>query len=214
MKRSRLIAFTIICILLAPLSGCSRRGPVTVRFTRQVDAGKLEALPRLSGSVVLVVTSDFWTDRKRVERIPIARREKTFIIGPGAAAMAETMLNRMFSDVRRVRHADQMADAKPFDFAIRLVQDSFDDRTLFFPFFSNQRYRVDLGAEVSRPNGSLVGRVTARGAKSFWTMNLAAAIPKNDERLLRRAGTSLNAAVQESLFELMDELEELVDAER
>ena len=150
MKRSRLIAFTIICILLAPLSGCSRRGPVTVRFTRQVDAGKLEALPRLSGSVVLVVTSDFWTDRKRVERIPIARREKTFIIGPGAAAMAETMLNRMFSDVRRVRHADQMADAEPFDFAIRLVQDSFDDRTLFFPLFSNQRYRVDLGAEVSR----------------------------------------------------------------
>ena len=198
-----------------PLAGCSRKGPVAVRFTRQVDEAKLEALPKRSGSTILVVGGDFWSDRKRVSRIPIARREKTFIIGPGAAEMAEKMLRRMFEDVERVRRLDRVEEPERFDFVIRLVQNSFDDRTLFLPLFSNQRYRVDLGAEVSRPDGSLVGGVAARGSESFWMMNLAAANPfESDERLLDRAGMTLNAAVQESLFELMDELERLFDAER
>jgi hypothetical protein len=198
-----------------PLAGCSRKGPVAVRFTRQVDEAKLEALPKRSGSTILVVGGEFWTDRERVSRIPIARREKTFIIGPGAAEMAEKMLRRIFEDVERVRRLDQVEDPERFDFVIRLVQNSFDDRTLFLPFFSNQRYRVDLGAELSRPNGSRVGGVTARGSESFWLMNLAAANPfEGDERLLDRAGMTLNAAVQESLFGLMDKLERLFDAER
>ena len=94
-----------------------------------------------------------------------------------------------------------------FDFVVRLVHESFDDRTLYLPLFSNQRYRVDLGAVVSRPNGADIGEATARGAESFWVLNLAAANPfEDDKRLLDRASRTLNEAVQESLFKLMDEL--------
>ena len=186
-----------------------------MRFTRQVDEAELLSLPKQNGSIVLVVGGEFWTDRNRVRRIPIARREKTFIIGPGAAEMAEKMLRQMFSRVERVRHIDQVEDVEQFDFVIQLVHHGFDDRTLFLPFFSNQRYRVDLGADVWRPNGPILWNVTARGSESFWMMNLAAANPfEKDERLLDRAGTVLNAAVQESLFELMDELEPLFDSGR
>jgi hypothetical protein len=215
LNRPKRIALIIFCIILIPIAGCSRKGPVSVRFTRQVDEPELLSLPKQNGSIVLVVGGEFWTDRNKVGRIPIARREKTFIIGPGAAEMAEKMLRQMFSRVERVRRIDQVEDVEQFDFVIQLIHHGFDDRTLFLPFFSNQRYRVDLGAEVTRPNGSIVGEVTARGSESFWVMNLAAANPyENDERLLDRAGTVLNAAVQESLFELMDELEPLFDSGR
>jgi hypothetical protein len=178
-----------------------------VRFTRQVDKAELEKLPRLSGSVVLLVDAAFWTDREKVRRIPVARREKTFIIGPGAAEMADKMLSRIFDEVVQVRHLDRVEDPERFDFVIRLVHESFDDRTLFLPLFSRQRYLVDLAAEVSRLDGSFVGKIDARGSESFWLMHLAAANPfEDDERLLAKASKTLNAAVQESLFRLMDEL--------
>ena len=112
MNRSQRITLIIFCIILIPIAGCSRKGPVSVRFTRQVDEAELLSLPKQNGSIVLVVGGEFWTDRNKVGRIPIARREKTFIIGPGAAEMAEKMLRQMFSRVERVRHADQGEDVE------------------------------------------------------------------------------------------------------
>lgn len=181
-----------------------------MRFTRQVDSAQLEQLPRLGGSVILLVDPEFWTDREKIRRIPVARREKTFIIGPGAAEMAEKMLARMFDEVTNVPLLARLDDPEHFDFVIRLVHESFDDRTIFMPLFSRQRYKAHLGAEVSRPDGSFVGKVDAEGSESFWLMNLAAANPlEGDERLLEKASKTLNAAVQESLFGLMDELASL-----
>ena len=212
-KRLRFVAVAMACALLVLLAGCSRKGPVTVRFTRHVDKLGLEQLTKQSGAVVLVADAAFWTDRKRLRGIPIARRPKTFIIGPGASEMTGKMLARMFDEVVTARHLDRVPDLQRFDFVIQLVLDSFDDRTLTIPFFSNQRYRVDLGAEISRPDGSFVGRVDARGSESWWFLNLAAANPwEGDARLLERASRTLNAAVQESLFELMDDLEVLLRA--
>ena len=124
--------------------------------------------------------------------------------------MAGTMLSHMFDDVISVRNLDRVEDPERFDFVIRLVHESFDDQNLFFPFFSRQRYRVGLGAEVSRPNGSLVGSVDGRGSESFWLMSLGEMSPIDaDERLLDKASKTLNAAVQESLLGLLDELASL-----
>ncbi len=121
--------------------------------------------------------------------------------------MAGKMLSRMFDEVIDVRSLDQVENPERFDFVIQLVHESFDDRTFFLPLFSRHRYRVDLGAEISRLDGSSVGKVAARGSESFWLMNLAAANPlEDDERLLAKASKTLNAAVQESLFRLMGEL--------
>jgi hypothetical protein len=209
-NRPRTIAVCAACVLVVLIGGCARKGPVSVRFTRQVDGPELDQLPRLGGSVVLLVDPAFWTDREKVSRIPIARREKTFIIGPGAAEMADKMLSRMFDEVIDVRSLDRVEDPQRFDFVIRLVHESFDDRTLFLPLFSHQRYLVDLAAEVSRLDGTSLGKVNAQGAESFWLMNLAAANPlEGDERLLDKASVTLNAAVQESLFGLMAELASL-----
>jgi len=209
-NRSRTIAVCLACVFVVLLGGCSRKGPLAVRFTRQVDETQLAELPRLGGAAVLLVDAAFWSDREKIRKIPIARREKTFIIGPGAAEMAEKMLLRMFDDVIEECCLDQVADPERFDFVIRLVHESFDDRALVLPIFTRQKYRVDLAAEVSRLDGSYLGRVEARGEESFWLMNLAEANPyKGDERLLGKASKTLNAAVQESLFRLMDELASL-----
>ena len=207
MNRSRTIVVFAACVLVVLLGGCATKGPLSVRFTRQVDEAELEQLSRQGGSVVLLVDAEFWTDREKIRRIPVARRKKTLLIGPGAAEMAAKMLSRMFDEVISVRNLDRVEDPERFDFVIRLVHESFDDLTLFLPLFSRHRYRVDLGAEVSRLDGSFVGKVAARGSESFWLMNLAAANPlEGDERLLDKASKTLNAAVQESLFGMMDEL--------
>ena len=136
----RFIAMGFLALLLAGV-GCARKGPVSVRFDQHVDETKLAELPRRSGSIVLVAGPDFWTDRKRVSQLPIVRREQTYIIGPGAAHMAETMLDRMFEAVERTRHLNRVEGPKDYAYVIRLIHTDFDDRTLFLPFFSNQRYR-------------------------------------------------------------------------
>lgn len=211
MNRSATIAVCAACMLVVLLGGCSRKGPLSVRFTRQVDGEKLAQLPRLNGSALLIVDGVFWSDREKVRRIPIARREKTFIIGPGAAEMAEKMLLRMFDEVVEECCLDQVEDLARFDFVIRLIHESFDDRMLVLPLFSRQKFRVDLGAVVSRSDGSLLGELEARGEETFWLINLAEANPyEGDDRLLAKASKTLNAAVQESLFRLMDELDSLL----
>ena len=210
-NRTRRIAVCVACVLFMLVTGCSRKGPVSVRFTRQIDEASMARLPRLSGSVVLLVDREFWSDREKFRRIPIARREKTFIIGPGAAEMAEKMLVQMFDDVIEECCLDKVSELERYDLVIRLIHESFDDRTLFLPFFSRQRYLVDLAAEITRVDGSAVGKVEARGSESFWLMNLSAANPyKSDAGLLEKASNTLNAAVQESVFGLMDELELLL----
>ena len=212
MSRLRFIALIVICVVFASLAGCSRKGPVSVRFVRDVDKAGLAQLTKQGGDVVLLTDAAFWTDRIRTRAIPIARRSKTYIIGPGASQMAGDMLSRMFDEVEIVRRLDHVPNLGRYDFVIQLFLDEFDDRTLTVPLFSNLRYLVELGAEVSRPDGTVVGRVEGRGTESFWFRNLAAANPyRSDERLLEKASTTLNAAVQESLFELMEDLEELFD---
>ena len=136
---------------------------------------------------------------------------QTFILGPGAAEMAGKLLARMFDEVVTVRRLELVEDPTKYDFVIRLVHGPFDDRTLLLPLFSNQRYRVDIGAEVYLLDESFLGKVNARGSESFWMMNLLAAdLFKGDSRLLEKASVTLNGAVQESLFELMEELEPLM----
>lgn len=152
---------------------------------------------------------EFWTDRQRVSRIPIARREKTFIIGPGAAEMTARMLQQMFDEVETARILERVEDRERFDYVIRLVHDSFDSRTLFLPLLTKRRYEVGVGAEVSSGDGSRVGRVGGTGADSFWLVGLS---PENrlegDERIRAKASVTLNAAVQDALFELMEALDE------
>ena len=214
LNRSRFVAVSIACALLVLLAGCSRKGPVDVRFIRHVDKAGLDKLTKRGGDVVLLSDAEFWTDRQRSRAIPIARREKTFIIGPGASQMAGDMLARMFDEVVTVRRLDLVPDMIYFDYVIRLVLDSFDNRTLSFPLFSNQRYLVELGAEISRADGSIIGRIDSSGAESFWFRNLEAANTyRSDANILEKASNTLNAAVQESLFEMMDELEAILDAE-
>ena len=210
MNRSRTITACAACVLGILLGGCATKAPLAVRFNRQVDEAELTKLPRLGGSVVLLVDAAFWTGQEQRSRIPVARRAKSFIIGPGAAEMADRMLSRMFDEVIDVRSLDEVEDPQRFDLVIRLVHDSFDDQNLFFLLFSRQRYRIGLRAEVSRFNGSVVGRVHALGSESFWIMGLIEANPlEGDSRLLRKAGKTLNLAVQESLFALMEELASL-----
>jgi hypothetical protein len=185
---------------------------MAVRFGRQVDEAKLAQLPRRGGSVMLHVDAAFWTDRQRVSRIPIARREQSFIIGPGAAAMAGRMLGRMFDEVVDVRHIDRVEDRERFDYVIRLVHDSFDSRTLFLPLLTNRRFEVGIGAEISRGDGSPVSRVAGVGADSFWRFGPAPpdSLFQKDSRVLLGASRTLNVAVQASLFQLMDALDEAV----
>ena len=95
------------------LAGCSWRGPVAVRLSRDVDKAGLEQLTKQSGSVVLLADTAFWTDRETTRAIPIARRAKTFIIGPGATQMVEEMLNHIFDEVVTVRSLDHVPD-RPF----------------------------------------------------------------------------------------------------
>jgi hypothetical protein len=212
--RPRLIAVSIGCSVLMLLAGCSWRGPVDVRFGREVDKAGLEKLTKQSGDIVLLADITFWTDRDTKRAIPIVRRAKTFIIGPGATQMVEEMLKRIFDEVVTVRNLDLVPDLPRFDYVIKLVHDGFDSRTISFPFFSNGRVLVELGAEVTRADGSFVGRLKSRGAKSFWFWNLEA--DNTDgiySDILERASKTLNAAVQESLFGMMDELEELLGAE-
>ncbi|GAG44382.1 unnamed protein product, partial [marine sediment metagenome] len=196
--------------------GCSTQGPLAVRFGREIDEQMLAELPRRSGSVLLLADAAFWTDKQRVSRIPIARREKTFIIGPGAAAMAGSMLSRIFDEVVPARHLDRVENLERFDFVIRLVQESFDSRALFLPLLANHRFRVGLGAEVFRPDagspGKLdeLGKVDAVGSESFWLLSIAPTNPlETDDRVLKKGARALNAAIQESLFALMDKLLEL-----
>jgi hypothetical protein len=214
LNRPRLIAVSVGCSLLMLLAGCSWRGPVKVRFERDVDKARLKDLTKQSGDVVLLADMAFWTDRETTRAIPIARRAKSFIIGPGATQMVEEMLNHIFDEVVTVRNLDLVPDLPRFDYVIKLVHDGFDNRTISFPFFSNSRVRVELGAEVTRADGSFVGRLESSGAKSFWFWNLEA--DNTDgiySDILERASKTLNAAVQESLFGMMDELEDLLGAE-
>jgi hypothetical protein len=200
------IVACLACALILS-GGCARKGPVSVRFGRQVDQAQLERLPRLGGSVVLLADAAFWTDQEKAGRIPVARGEKTFIIGPSAAEMANKMLSRMFDQVEQVRTLDAIEGPERFDFVISLTHEAFDDQTLLLPLYSRQRYRLDLGAEVYRLDETFVAKVEARGSESFWLMNLVAASPfEGNQRLLGKAAQTLNAAVQESLFGLMDEL--------
>ena len=211
MSRSSTIVVCAVCVLGLLVAGCARKGPLSIRFTRHVDDVRLEQLPRRSGSVVLLADAAFWTDQEKVGRIPVARREKSFFIGPGATEMASKMLQRIFDRVIDVRSLDHVEDPECFDFVIRLLHESFDDGTLFLPLFSRHRYRLDLGALVTHVDGSFIALVEARGSESFWSMNLAAANPlsESDSGFLGKASRTLNAAVQESLFGLMDELESL-----
>lgn len=203
-------AFTAAaCALLVLCGGCTTHGPTAVRFGRRVDSERLAQLPRRGGAVLLHVDREFWTDRQRVSRIPIARREKTFIIGPGAAEMTARMLQQMFDEVETARVLERVEDRERFDYVIRLVHDSFDSRTLFLPLLTKRRYEVGVGAEVSSGDGSRVGRVGGTGADSFWLVGLS---PENrlegDERIRAKASVTLNAAVQDALFELMEALDE------
>ncbi len=205
--RPCLLALLAIAVLG---TGCWAKGPLHVRFGREVDEEKLARLPRLGGTVVLLVDVEFWTDQQRVSRIPIARRDKSFIIGPGAAEMTGRMFERMFDDVVTARFLDRVPDPERFDYVIRLVHDDFDDRSLFLPLFTNQRYRVGIGAEVSRMDDTELGRVSGEGSDNFWIASIFPLNPlESDRPLLAKASRTLNAAVQESLFELMDELAEL-----
>ncbi len=212
--RPRLIALSLCSVLLMLLAGCSWRGPVEVRFGREVDKAGLEQLTKRSGDVVLLADTAFWTDQQTTSAIPIARREKTFIIGPGATQMVEEMLTHVFDEVVTARDLDFVPDLPRFDYVIKLALNGFDNRTISFPFFSNGRFLVELGAEVTRADGSFVGKLESSGAKSFWFWNLEA---NNTDGIysdiLERASKTLNAAVQESLFGMMDGLEELLDAE-
>jgi hypothetical protein len=198
------------CLLGISLAGCTTRGPASVRFPRYVNQAELEQLPKLTGSIVLLADADFWTDKQGVSRIPIARRGKSMIIGPGATEMADKMLTQMFDDVVEVRALSQVMEPERYEFVIRLVHGPFDGGTFILPLVSRQRYRVEIGAEVSRRDGTFIDRVDAEGSESFWLVSLGEASPfEGDERLLKKASTTLNAALQETLFELMDELAEL-----
>ena len=84
MYRPRFIAVSIGCSLLMLLAGCSWRGPVAVRLSRDVDKAGLEQLTKQGGYVVLLADTAFWTEEYTTPAIPIARREKTIVIGPGA----------------------------------------------------------------------------------------------------------------------------------
>ena len=182
-----------------------------MRFIRHVDKARLDKLTKQGGDIVLLADVAFWTDRETKRAIPIARRAKTFIIGPGATQMAGEMLARMFDEVVTVRNLDRVPDLARFDYVVQLVLDSFDDRTFSLPLISNQRYRVELGAAITRADGSPVGRTSTRGAKSFWFMNLQAADTySTNPAIVEKASNTLNAAVQESLFEMMDELESIL----
>jgi len=68
--------------------------------------------------------------------------------------------------------------------------------------------------EVARADDSFVGGLQSRGTKSFWFWNLEAANSDGIYSDIREsASNTLNAAVQESLFGMMDELVELLDAQ-
>ena len=178
-----------------------------MRLPRDVDEVALKGLPRLGGSVVLLVDVAFWTHREEVGRVPLARREQTFIIGPGAAAMAEQMLSHMFDEVTRARHLDRVENLQRYDFVIHLLHESFDDRNRYFLIGSRQSYRVGLGAAISRPDGPREAAVHGEGSGSFWHLGLGEVRPVGGtDRLSARAGQTLNEAVQESLFALMDRL--------
>lgn len=208
------IALLTACVLGLLSAGCSTRGAMAVRFPRDIDEEKLAALPHLGGSVLLHVDAAFWTDQQRVNRIPIARRAQSFIIGPGAAAMAGRMLGRMFDEVVDVRHLDRVEDLERFDWVVHLVHDSFDSRTVFLPLLTNRRYEVGVSADVSRGDGARVGRVAGVGADSFWRAGLAPPDSRfeKDARVLPGASATLNRAVQDCLFQLVDALEDLVSA--
>lgn len=206
MSRSGVIVVCAACLLTLLVVGCTRT-PLDVRLSRDVDEVALERLPRLGGSVVLLVDVAFWTSQERVGRIPLARREQTFTIGPGAAAMAEQMLSRMFDEVTRARYLDRVEDLQRYDFVIQLLHESFDDRNLYFLIGSRQSYRVGLGAAISRPDGPREAVVDGEGSESFWHLGLGEALPvEGKARLSKRAGQTLNKAVQESLFGLMERL--------
>ncbi len=194
----------VVCLAVLLAGGCSK-APLGVRFPRHVDEARLDALPRVGGSVLLLIDVAFWTSQEHMRRIPVARREKTFIIGPGAAQMAEQMLLRMFDEVERARRLDRVEDLDRFDHVIHLVHDSFDDLNIFLVLGSRQRYRVGLGAEVSRPDGTEEGSVHGVGKGAFWFLGLGEPV-EGDDRLARRAGETLNRAVQASLFQMMDQL--------
>ena len=212
--RPRFVAVSIGCSLLMLLTGCSWRGPVNVRFSRDVDKAGLDQLTKQGGDVVLLADTAFWTDRHTTRAIPIARRAKTFIIGPGATQMVGEMLERIFDEVVTVRNLNLVPDLARFDYVIHLVLDDFDTRTINLPIFSNGRFFVELGAEVTRADGAFVGRLKSSGSKSFWFGNLEA---NNTDGvysdILERASKTFNAAVQESLFGMMEELEELLGTE-
>ena len=203
----RAIVIVGACLVVSQTAGCTKRPPLDVRFSRHVDEVRLEALPQLGGSIVLLIDPAFWSSREKTSRIPVARREKKVIIGPGAAEMAGKMLSRMFDEVETARILDRVEDLDRFDFVVRLVHDFFDDSDIFLFLGSRQRYRIGLRAEVSRPDGTPVDRVHAVGSEAFWIVSLGEANPlEGDERTARKAGETLNLAVQETLFELMEEI--------
>lgn len=214
MKRSVVVGLCVALVLVFSAGGCARKGPLSVRFTRQIDEEKLKALPKREGRVIVLVDQAFWTDRSQVRKIPIVRREKNFIIGPGAAEMARRMLGQIFDEALEARTLNEIETIERFDYIIRLTHEGFDDRTLYLPLFSQHRYKLTLGANVSRLDGMKIGSVSARGSEWFLRFSLLPTDPRKHERpLLEKASRTLNAAVQESLFGMMDELEELFEAD-
>lgn len=213
MNRSRMIATCTACVLGIFLGGCWSRHPLSVRLDRYVDPVQLQELPRFDGSVILLADIEFWTDTQRVSRIPAARRSNTFILGPGAAEMAQAMLSQMFEDVTLVRNLDQVEDPKRFDYVIRLVHQTFNAKVFILPLISRQRYVVAFSAELSQRDGTRLAEVDAKGSEWFWTTTSGDRSPfegeTRDDRFLAKAQWTLNVAVQESLFRLMEELAEL-----
>ena len=203
MTRTALVAALAGTLLVAGL-GCSSRAPMAVRFSRQVDPERIAELRRREGNVVLLADTEFWTDQQRVGRIPIARRAKTFIVGPSAAAMAHQILEQMFYRVEQARVLERVEDIERFDYVVRLTHDGFDSTTLFLPLMTYQRFSVAVGAELSRTDGTPLGRATGSSADSFLMLSTAPENPFEGEgRIREKSSVSLNAAVQDALFELM-----------
>ena len=195
-------------LALSLVVSCTTRAPTAVRFGREVDFERIAQLTRRGGRVVMLVDAAFWNDQQRVGRIPIARRGKTFIIGPGAAEMAKRMLDQVFDEVVETRLLERV-DLQRFDYVVRLVHDSFDSRTLFIPLLTNRRFEVGIGAELSRAaDGYPLARVSGLGSDSFWQFSLT---PENrlesDAPIREKGSVAMNAAVQDALFDLMESLE-------
>jgi hypothetical protein len=212
-NRSRMIAACTACVLGVILGGCWGQRPLSVRLDRFVDPVQLRKLPRFDGSMIILADVEFWTDTQRISGIPAARRGNTLILGPGAAEMTRIMLASMFDEVILVRSLDRVEQPKRFDYVIRLVHQSFKANVLILPLVSRQRYVVEFSAEISLLDGTRLAEIEAKGKEGFWTTTSGDRSPfegdTRDDRFRAAAQPALNAAVQESLFRLVDELADL-----